>query len=294
MFILKNNPSLRRMRLMRRDFETTCTLKAIAVRRSLSVRSCFGAWCTNSYTSEKTTSNGEFIRTATRATKSLVATHYTQALGRSMVEMLGVLAIIGVLSVGAIAGYSKAMMKYKLNKHTEQMNTVINAVARNVHSFDNLSANGTPNVITSIFIKMGEIPTEMVKSTNTSTIYDIFGQSWQIFIGSDGSNLFLASWLVDGSSFLSSKSSDSLAICQNILTTAKENSESIFVITATTTNSDSSFEGDDATAHRLYGDKYCSADRTCLKNLTLDDIYTVCSKHIKNSKAAFQFLWSRR
>ena len=30
--------------------------------------------------------------------------------GRSMVEMLGVLAIIGVLSVGAIAGYSKAMM----------------------------------------------------------------------------------------------------------------------------------------------------------------------------------------
>ena len=36
--------------------------------------------------------------------------------GRSMVEMLGVLAIIGVLSVGAIAGYNKAMTKYKLNK----------------------------------------------------------------------------------------------------------------------------------------------------------------------------------
>ena len=31
--------------------------------------------------------------------------------GRSMVEMLGILAIIGVLSVGAIAGYSKAMIK---------------------------------------------------------------------------------------------------------------------------------------------------------------------------------------
>ena len=36
--------------------------------------------------------------------------------GRSMVEMLGVLAIIGVLSVGGIAGYSKAMDKYKLSK----------------------------------------------------------------------------------------------------------------------------------------------------------------------------------
>ena len=32
--------------------------------------------------------------------------------GRSMIEMLGVLAIIGVLSVGGISGYSKAMAKY--------------------------------------------------------------------------------------------------------------------------------------------------------------------------------------
>ena len=40
--------------------------------------------------------------------------------GRSMIEMLGVLAIIGVLSVGGIAGYSKAMMKYKINKMTEE------------------------------------------------------------------------------------------------------------------------------------------------------------------------------
>ena len=46
--------------------------------------------------------------------------------GRSMVEMLGVLAIIGVLSVGAISGYSKAMLKYKLNKQLEQINQLIN------------------------------------------------------------------------------------------------------------------------------------------------------------------------
>ena len=35
--------------------------------------------------------------------------------GRSMVEMLGVLAIIGVLSIGGIAGYTMAMNKYKAN-----------------------------------------------------------------------------------------------------------------------------------------------------------------------------------
>lgn len=36
--------------------------------------------------------------------------------GRSMVEMLGVLAIIGVLSVGGIAGYTMAMNRYKANQ----------------------------------------------------------------------------------------------------------------------------------------------------------------------------------
>ena len=90
MFILKNNPSLRRMSQMRRNFGATCTQKG------------------------------------TRARKSLVGDHYTQAQGRSMVEMLGVLAIIGVLSVGAIAGYSKAMSKYKLNKHMESFNILLN------------------------------------------------------------------------------------------------------------------------------------------------------------------------
>ncbi len=45
--------------------------------------------------------------------------------GRSMVEMLGVLAIIGVLSVGGITGYSKAMAKFKLNRALDQLSILI-------------------------------------------------------------------------------------------------------------------------------------------------------------------------
>ena len=41
-----------------------------------------------------------------------------------MIEMLGVLAIIGVLSVGGIAGYSKAMMKFKINKTIDQITQI--------------------------------------------------------------------------------------------------------------------------------------------------------------------------
>ncbi len=42
--------------------------------------------------------------------------------GRSMVEMLGVLAIIGVLSVGGIAGYNAAMDKIAKNNILELLN----------------------------------------------------------------------------------------------------------------------------------------------------------------------------
>lgn len=45
--------------------------------------------------------------------------------GRSMIEMLGVLAIIAVLSVGGIAGYSKAMEKWKINRAAEDFNYMI-------------------------------------------------------------------------------------------------------------------------------------------------------------------------
>ena len=46
--------------------------------------------------------------------------------GRSMIEMLGVLAIIGVLSAAGLAGYSKAMAKNKINKTVDQMAQIVN------------------------------------------------------------------------------------------------------------------------------------------------------------------------
>ena len=45
--------------------------------------------------------------------------------GRSMIEMLGVLAIIGVLSVGVIAGYGKAMRMWNSNQQKEQLTQLL-------------------------------------------------------------------------------------------------------------------------------------------------------------------------
>lgn len=81
--------------------------------------------------------------------------------GRSMVEMLGVLAIIGVLSVGGIAGYSKAMAKFKTSKALDQVSTTV-ANVRTLYS-------GQPNyagLTTEIAIKMGAIGAEMLGGTS--------------------------------------------------------------------------------------------------------------------------------
>ena len=61
--------------------------------------------------------------------------------GRSMVEMLGTLAIIGVLSVGGIAGYSYGMDKYRANQ------TINDVMLMGVDMITQLSQNrGTPTL----------------------------------------------------------------------------------------------------------------------------------------------------
>lgn len=103
-------------------------------------------------------------------------------LGRSMVEMLGVLAIIGVLSVGALSGYNKAMMKYKLNKHAYQISQLINAVHMYQYQFRYTSTENLSLV--SNFQKLNLIPDGMkiVKGSDVDYLKDAFGSYSSIYI----------------------------------------------------------------------------------------------------------------
>ncbi|MBQ3117130.1 MAG: hypothetical protein IJC11_02265, partial [Alphaproteobacteria bacterium] len=47
---------------------------------------------------------------------------FKNEIGRSMLEMLGVLAVVGVLSVGGIMGYKFAMDKYQANQTVNDIN----------------------------------------------------------------------------------------------------------------------------------------------------------------------------
>lgn len=50
------------------------------------------------------------------------------SVGRSMIEMLGVLAIIAALTAGGLVGFNKAMLAYHWNMALGQWDTLINVV----------------------------------------------------------------------------------------------------------------------------------------------------------------------
>lgn len=96
--------------------------------------------------------------------------------GRSMIEMLGVLAIVGVLSVGGIAGYSKAMNKFKTNKVIDQVN-MLSTNIRTLYS----SQRSYAGLNNKVAIKTGVVPGEMFDagSSGTSEITHAFaGQTY--------------------------------------------------------------------------------------------------------------------
>ena len=123
--------------------------------------------------------------------------------GRSMIEMLGVLAIIGVLSVGGIAGYSKAMLKYKTNKLIDQvtmLTTNIRTLYGQQKTFSGLDGRRVKdgalvsgyNVDTNegaSAIAMGVVPDDMIVSitdgsTTSQTIQNPFSGTYTLRIDS--------------------------------------------------------------------------------------------------------------
>ena len=200
--------------------------------------------------------------------------------GRSMVEMLGVLAIIGVLSVGAIAGYSKAMMKYRLNKQAQQVSTILNAGIRYSKQW-NFSEN--TNTVP-YFIKLGEIPKEMIRDTDNSTLYDVFGTEIYTKYTINGTDRYTQFFLY----FDMTKADDyGLSICRNVLNTVKEFRAHIRYITMMS-KSDSGWDG-----KSYYGDDYCTGSRICLKNVTVGQIEDICRYNLgKTDQPHLKIVWN--
>ena len=233
MFILKNNPSLRRMWLIRRDFGATCTQKG------------------------------------TRARKFLAGAHYTQAQGRSMVEMLGVLAIIGVLSIGAISGYSKAMMKYKLNQHAAAVNMLINNI---LAIKDKLQHNesGITDYAT-LLNKLNLLPDGIIQVNDHYLRDKYFNNQIRVYYELTPDYELNSTYFKIGKS----ESDHTLEICYNILKVVKENAANLYFVRTYKVYTDDSGHPSD-NLYTFYGDGYCTGNRDCLRNLNINKLEQAC------------------
>ena len=199
---------------------------------------------------------------------------YTQS-GRSMVEMLGVLAIIGVLSVGAIAGYSKAMMKYKLNKHAESINMLINNSLQMASQLGAKEENIKYHAIT--LYKLGLIPDGIKynKYSYPNDLFDIFNNRIRVYTKDKADTSYNY-----GISFRIKNNTLDINSCRNIVTVAKENAANLKRVIAYNNDEASHFGA-------LVGDNYCDSSHRCLRNLTLNDIDNLCN----NKVSVLYILW---
>ena len=204
--------------------------------------------------------------------------------GRSMVEMLGVLAIIGVLSVGAMTGYSKAMLKYKLNKQTEQLTYLMNSTYQLLSETKFTEPSESLN-ITDIFIKLNLVPQEMIRPATSKFVYDAMGN--EIYIGWERSTE-----LRRGNGFfkitlygVNDRVDDDT--CLNFLNFSKEMSGVLWQ-----TNFIYSADEDDNEHYdvRIFGDAYCKYSE-CLKDLTVARIRELCDTCLNQTTCNIRILW---
>lgn len=102
--------------------------------------------------------------------------------GRSMIEMLGVIAIVGILSVGGIAGYSKAMAKAKTDRLISEVSELVMGI-RSIF----LSQKTFKDISSSLVLKAGIVPGNMANYEESRIIHTYGGQI-DIYTSLDASN----------------------------------------------------------------------------------------------------------
>ena len=185
-------------------------------------------------------------------------------IGRSMIEMLGVLSIIAVLSVGGIAGYGKAIEQFKVNRLIEEYGYVVQQLIEKGDSLKNKSSE-------TIFIRdtleaLQIIPNTWSKRNDNRSYYNSMGHT--VVFGSDNNTLGMNTELtIIGQT----KGDIPNRVCKELMSKVyKPMHQTIKWISyfGGTAGKIKNFQVD--------GDYLCSRHRKCLKNLTVLDIEEIC------------------
>ena len=199
---------------------------------------------------------------------------YSQS-GRSMIEMLGVLAIIGVLSVGGIAGYSKAMEMWNINKAVEQYSYIINGL---IKPADELKTSGDKNGVMfyeylTVVEALGLLPPSWSNKHDNIGIHDDLGNYLQFFVRNKNVviDFYLGGIGFETDSWYKSNSF-SPKLCQEIV-------QNVFYPLHSVVNNVYLVK------ESYYGDAFC-ASKKCLSGIKISEINSLCHACENNGKSS--------
>ena len=189
-------------------------------------------------------------------------------IGRSMIEMLGVLAIIGVLSVGGIAGYSKAMEMWKENRSIQQYSMLLYGMMEHI---DDIKKLPTYQSYVDIANSLNLIPNSW-KNTSVPTIMTDDMDNWVQLRGGE-QHFDFEVYFARNSNY--SKVKSKLQFCRrlwnNIAIPLTEHIKYVYVWR----------NGAQEQNTYWYGSKYCDIGLYCLSGITLSDINKQCNSCVE-------------
>ena len=185
--------------------------------------------------------------------------------GRSMIEMLGVLAIVGVLSVGGIAGYSKAMEKFKINKIIEEYTYFITGLIEHLPDYEKLNSNGSQLYLTEFAIAANLAPTTW--SNSGLTLID--SQNHWVWPFVRNGHLVFEIGIIDQQNGIILPDKTNLEYCRALYNNVMKPLHSALYYV-------SFYRHAVASDYAYYGDNYCGGENKCLNELTLNKIDEMC------------------
>lgn len=188
--------------------------------------------------------------------------------GRSMIEMLGVLAVIAVLTVGGLAGYSKALSMYKWNKALDQWRSMISAInsyKSQLRVNDTTVANSEIYIVP-LLLALDEFPDDMIIPNNEYQVKDSIGNILSIYHHGTG-YIGIASFNANNNYFG----------CQMFLTIGRYYHSMVERIQFYTNEPN---ENAAVISSVFVGDNICYKGNTnCLKDLTVSRINELCKNN---------------
>ncbi|MBP3688300.1 MAG: hypothetical protein J6J35_08090 [Alphaproteobacteria bacterium] len=189
-------------------------------------------------------------------------------LGRSMIEMLGVLAIVGILSVGGISAFRKAMSKHDINQAMEEMAEYVNKSLRYSSDWRRLfNEKRKGGYLVNLTSEVDFFIPAKWKRTNRK-LYDSMGNEIETRLRNDwgGRPMWSSVYVLTGRD-----EKIKMNLCITYFNQLKLYADSIWAVMLWRRASGVSDKNLWA-----YGNNYCGGDKKCLLDLTFEEIVDRC------------------